>query len=102
MSASEIDHRAEALRKLAQAQGMSHMAVDRANLVAEAQVHAILAGPPVRTVEIVADETAQRELHELRAAVREALDTSVPTERNSIAFFPSLVARLRELVGGAP
>lgn len=63
-----------------------------------AQVHATLAGPPVRTVEIVADETAQRELHELRAAVQDLI-TAID-ERGDYTYARGRVRHL--LTGGAP
>lgn len=96
---SGIDHRAEAVRLVAHGENC----LDEARIAAFArlaQVHATLAGPPTRTIEIVADETARRELDELRAAVRE-LVAGWDGDDTPATALSAAVARLRALVGGA-
>ena len=106
MSTPEIDHRAEAEALLFACDAM------RDNLAADipwaeiqaaatlALVHASLAAPPVRTVEIGADETAWRELLELRAAVQDLITAIDERERGDYTYARGRVRHL--LTGGAP
>ena len=64
-----------------------------------ALVHATLAGPPVRTVEIRADETAWREQDELRAAAQDLITAIDERERGDYTYARGRVRHL--LVGGA-